>query len=146
MNLLGNNAVGVAQLIQASIAPVFLLSAVGVTLGVLTNRLARIVDRSRAMEERLATQPADAAALRERLAVMARRARLINVALTLCTITAFLVALVVVLLFANAFLHDDLSIAVATIFVASMLSLAGAFLAFLIEVRVSTASLRIGRQ
>lgn len=146
MNLLGNNAVGVAQLIQASIAPVFLLSAVGVTLGVLTNRLARIVDRSRAMEERLATQPVDAAALRERLSVMARRARLINVALTLCTITAFLVALVVVLLFANAFLHDDLSIAVATIFVASMLSLAGAFLAFLIEVRVSTASLRIGRQ
>lgn len=146
MNLLGTQAVGVAQLIQASIAPVFLLSAVGVTLGVLTNRLARIVDRSRAMEERLAAQPVDSPQLKSRLAVMARRARLINVALTLCTIAAFLVALVVVLLFANAYLHDDLSIAVAAIFVASMLSLAGAFLAFLIEVRVSTASLRIGPQ
>ena len=35
----------IVHLIQSAVAPVFLLSGVGVTLGVLTNRLARIIDR-----------------------------------------------------------------------------------------------------
>src|SRR5689334_10536445 len=40
----------IVHLIQSAVAPVFLLSGVGVTLGVLTNRLARIVDRARYLE------------------------------------------------------------------------------------------------
>ncbi len=40
----------IAQVIQLSVAPVFLLSGVGTLLIVLTNRLARIVDRTRALE------------------------------------------------------------------------------------------------
>ena len=39
----------VAQVIQLSVAPVFLFSGVGTMLVVLTNRLARIVDRTRAL-------------------------------------------------------------------------------------------------
>jgi hypothetical protein len=45
----------IAHSIQLSVAPVFLLSGVGVLLGVLTNRLARVVDRARA--RRGATPP-----------------------------------------------------------------------------------------
>ena len=44
-----------ARTIQLSVAPVFLLTAIGTTLAVLTNRLSRIVDRARILEERLAT-------------------------------------------------------------------------------------------
>ena len=40
--------IDIAHLIQASVAPVFLLSGVATTLGVLINRLGRIVDRARA--------------------------------------------------------------------------------------------------
>ena len=40
----------IVHLIQSAVAPVFLLSGVGVTLGVLTNRLARVVDRARFLE------------------------------------------------------------------------------------------------
>jgi hypothetical protein len=36
----------IAHGIQLAVAPVFLLSGVGVTLTVLTNRLARIIDRA----------------------------------------------------------------------------------------------------
>ncbi len=43
----------VAHAIQLSLAPVFLLSGIGVLLGMLTSRLARIVDRARVMEQRL---------------------------------------------------------------------------------------------
>ena len=91
-------------MIQAAIAPVFLLSGVAAMLGVLTNRLARIVDRARALETRLEAHPESLPKLLGDLKVLARRARYINVAISLCTIAALLVALVVVTLFANAFL------------------------------------------
>jgi len=144
----------IVHLIQSAVAPVFLLSGVGVTLGVLTNRLARIVDRARLLEERLEravplednlpeTDPRHVA-LHESLRVLARRAHYINVAITLSTIAAVLVSLVVILLFANAFSGLNLQLAIAVLFVAAMIVLTGAFVAFLIEVRVATASLRIG--
>ena len=75
---------------------------------------------------------------------MARRAHYINVAITLSTIAAILVAIVVTLLFARTFFGAELSGTIAGLFVASMLSLAGAFLALLVEVRIATATLRIG--
>ena len=140
-------SVDVAHLIQVALTPIFLISAIGVTLNVLTSRLARIVDRARAMEER-AAQPEmpkpDSRDLHQRLVVLARRARLMNAAITLITVSALLIALVVVMLFLNAFLHWDLSAFIAIMFILSMLSLAAALLAFLIEVRIATNSLRIG--
>ena len=45
----------IGHIIQLSIAPVFLLTGVGTNMLVLTNRLARIIDRTRALEEKLET-------------------------------------------------------------------------------------------
>src|SRR3981081_2950902 len=101
----------VAHVIQSALPPVFLLSGIGVVLGVLTNRLARIVDRARAMEQDLEKDLKKAAGLRTRLEVLARRARYINLAITMCTVSALFVALVVVGLFANAFLAVNLAAA-----------------------------------
>jgi len=42
----------IAHVIQLSIAPVFLISGVATFLSVLTNRLARIVDRARVLESK----------------------------------------------------------------------------------------------
>jgi len=144
----------IGHLIQSAVAPVFLLSGVGVTLGVLTNRLARIVDRARVLEEKLgravtfkdksAGTDARRRAIDLALRVLVRRARYINVAITLSTTSALLVSLVVILLFASAFLDLHLPLAIALVFVASMIVLTGAYVAFLIEVRIATAALRIG--
>jgi hypothetical protein len=43
----GVEVVDIAHAIQLALAPVFLLSGIGVLLGMLTSRLARIVDRDR---------------------------------------------------------------------------------------------------
>jgi hypothetical protein len=48
------------------------------------------------------------------------------------------------MLFVNAFAHWELSAFIAILFILSMLALAGALTAFLIEVRIATATLRIG--
>ncbi len=139
-----NETTDIAHLIQAAIAPVFLLSGVAAMLGVLTNRLARIVDRARALEGKLAAQPQTLPQHLQDLTVLARRARYVNVAISLCTIAALLVALVVVTLFANAFLRVGLTKEIALLFVGAMLCLSAAFIAFFIEVRQATAALRIG--
>ncbi len=135
----------IAHAIQLSVAPVFLLSGIGVLLNVLTSRLARVVDRARPLEERHELADAAAAAeLRARLSWLAKRARLMNAAITMSTISALLVALVVALLFSSAFVRITLALPVAALFIAAMLSLIGALLAFLIEVRIATLTLRIG--
>src|ERR1700739_1974416 len=134
----------IAHLVQSSVAPVFLLSGVATTLSVLTNRLSRIVDCARGLEGQVLEHPGKAPALRADLAVLARRASYINVAISLCAISALLVALVVVTLFANAFLGSELGALIAVLFVAAMLCLSAAFITFFIEVRLATAVLRIG--
>jgi len=134
----------IAHLIQSSVAPVFLLTGVAAMLGVLTNRLARIVDRARTLETRLESHPGKAGQLHADLLVLARRARYINFAISLCAIAAVMVAAVVVTLFANAFFGLGLAGVIALLFVGSLLVLAVAFIAFFIEVRYATAALRIG--
>ena len=134
----------IAHLVQSSVAPVFLLSGVAATLGVLTNRLARVVDRARALEQRLADHPGDKTPLLGQLEVLARRAGYIYKAISLAAIAALLVALVVVALFANAFLGVSLDGTIALLFVGGMVCLSAAFIAFFVEVRIAVASLRIG--
>jgi hypothetical protein len=134
----------IAHVVQSSVAPVFLLTGVAATLGVLTNRLSRVVDRARALEERLEKEPARRGALLADLRVLERRARYINTAISMCAIAALLVALVVVSLFADAFLGVELAKAVALLFVAAMLCLAVAYIAFFVEIRLAIVALRIG--
>jgi hypothetical protein len=137
--------VDIAHAIQLALAPVFLLSGIGVMLGVLTNRLARIVDRARKVEDSLRQATAhDIPESRAQLAVASRRARFINVSITLCTIAALLIAIVVALLFSSTFVPISLAVYVAALFVLAMAALVGALVSFLIEVRIATAALRIG--
>jgi hypothetical protein len=134
----------IAHLIQTSVAPVFLLSGVAATLGVLTNRLARAVDRARSIEAKLENHTGDPEHLLFDLEILARRARYLNAAISLCVVSAVMVALVVVTLFANAFFAARLALTIALLFVGAMLLVTGAFVAFFIEVRLATSALRIG--
>ncbi len=135
----------IAHSIKLSLAPVFLLSGIGVLLGVLTNRLARIVDRARPLEERLQhADTATATQLHSQLRTFARRARLMNASITLGVISALLIASVVALLFSSAFVHFNLAAAVSGLFIAAMFSLVLALGSFLAEIRIATATLRIG--
>jgi Protein of unknown function (DUF2721) len=139
-------AFDIAHLIQIALTPIFLISAIGVILNVLMNRLSRIVDRARVMENDLCRPDyrPEGRDLHGALGVLARRARYINAAIAFITISALFIALVVVMLFVNAFLHWELSAFIACMFILSMLSLAAALSTFLIEVRIATRALRIG--
>jgi Protein of unknown function (DUF2721) len=133
------------HVIQLAVAPVFLLSGVSGLLAVLTNRLSRIIDRARVLEERL-----DSAGeqgnnrIHTELGLLSQRSRLINRAVSLCTLCALLICIVIVALFVGAFLVTDLSIPISLIFTASMLALFVGLVSFLHEIQIATRSLRIG--
>ena len=140
MEAFQTQAFGIADLIQMALTPIFLISAIGVPLNVITNPLARIVDRARDVEDRICKQDPGGSLeeLQDVMRVMARRARHMNRAITVITVSALMIALVVMSLFLNAFLHWDLSAFISIMFIASMLTLAYALLELLIEVRIAT--------
>jgi len=134
-----------AQVIQLAVAPVFLLAGVGAVLNVLANRIGRIIDRARLMEERLAAVDGDTAReLHDRLKILSRRATLINRAIALNVLSGLLVSLVVAALFITSSLNMDLAAPIAITFVMALLSLAASLLLFLREVFLATASLSFG--
>jgi hypothetical protein len=136
----------VARLIQLALGPVFLLNGVGITLGMLTNRLSRIVDRARSLEVQRENSADESkiAHIDWDLQVIVRRTRYINGAIALATTSAFLTTLVVMFLFGSEFVSAPLGGYIAGMFVAAMAVLSIAFLLFLMEVRLATQSLRIG--
>lgn len=136
----------VARLIQLALGPVFLINGVGITLGMLTTRLSRIVDRARALEAQRETSRDEKALvfIDFDLRVIVRRARYINGAIALSTTSAFLTSMVVMLLFTSEFVGARLGGYIAGMFAAAMVGLSIAFLLFLFEVRIATRSLRIG--
>jgi len=142
----GTPILEMGEVVRLAVAPVFLLSGVGVTLTLLTNRLARVIDRARVLEgERTriaAAAPADD--LEGRLATLSQRARLLGRAIGLCTICALLVSMVVVTLFLGALFDIHVALVIAAEFIVAMFSFIGGLIYFLREVFLATRTLRIG--
>jgi hypothetical protein len=134
-----------AEVIQLSVAPVFLLAGVGTTLNVLASRIARIIDRARLMEDRLlSATEAQAAELHDRLRVLSKRAALISRAIGLCVLSGLLVALVVATLFIAAALQINLAIPIAVGFVIALLSLSLSLVYFLREIVIANSMMTFG--
>ena len=135
----------IAHVIQLAIAPVFLLTGVASLLSVLTSRLARIIDRARYLEGHIETLTGEHRRVTGGdLHMLSRRARYMNRAIGMCTIAALLVCVLISVLFISAFFTPDVSRFVAVLFVVTMCCLIVGLLFFLREVRLATASLRIG--
>ena len=136
---------GIAHVIQLSVAPVFLLTSIGAILAVMSNRLARVVDRARALESKLAgAEGAAYAELHERLKTLSRRARMISHSIALCVTTAVLVCAVIITLFLGAFLSFNAAVPAALLFIAALLAFLLALVWLLREVFLATSSLKIG--
>jgi hypothetical protein len=135
----------ITRVIQLAVAPVFLLTAVGTILSVLSGRLARIVDRARVLAERKnGTSPEERSVLEEELSFLAKRRKLVNLAITFGVTTAFLVCLVIVAAFVGYLVQVHVAMLLAMLFIAAMLSFMGALALFLREILVAVLTNRIG--
>lgn len=118
--------------IQLAIAPVFLLAGVGTLLVVLTNRLGRLIDRTRVLEDR---QRANAGneCLAELLSLH-DRAYLTNVAIAACTACGLLVCVVIAMMFLGESTDLPLNHYIALCFIGGMLALIVGFVYFMREI------------
>ena len=133
----------IGHVIQLAIAPVFLLTGVCTMLMVLTNRLARIIDRTRALEDRL---DADFhPAYMDELDILYRRWHLINFAITLSTACGLLICVVIAMLFLGDTTNLPLDRYIAGLFVVAMVCLIGSFMYLLREIFVASSTLRARR-
>ncbi len=134
----------VAQTIQLALAPVFLLAGIGAFLNVCVSRLARIIDRARAVEELvLTTRGKEHDRMVGEIRVLDRRMSVVNGAIFLSVASACAVCLVVILLFAGNLLGAHLGTPVAILFSLAMLLQAGAFATFIQEIRLASRTIHI---
>jgi hypothetical protein len=128
----------VANAIQLSVAPVFLLTGIGALLAVMANRLARIVDRFRIISlsgNQVHTKNA------EEMDTLLRRSRWVHWGISLSTIAALLVCVVIAALFIGSELGLDSSRVVSLLFISAMLALIIGLLCFLREIHLSTGTI-----
>jgi uncharacterized membrane protein YcjF (UPF0283 family) len=129
----------VSHAIQLAIAPVFLLTGFAGMLGVMATRLARVIDRARAVEAAWPTFDANARAkARSEMYILEHRRRICSWSITYCTTAALFVCLVIVTLFVEEFLRANLNWLVGGLFVAAMIAVICGLGSFLREVYVAT--------
>jgi hypothetical protein len=131
----------IAHAIQLAVAPVFLLTGVASILSVLTNRLGRIIDRSRFLHAKLLSLKMEKQDQRihDELVMLTKRMRLINRAIALCTACILLICSVIAILFLDSFIILNMAIPIAWLFIGAMLSLILALIFFIGEIYLSTA-------
>ncbi len=132
----------ITRVIQLAVAPVFLLTAMGSFLAVFSNRLARIVDHSRALDGRLASVgPPEREELEAERRTLDRRRGMVRWAIIFATTAALLVCLLIASAFLGFILRADVSRVLALLFVGAMAALTGALAFFLREVLLAIGML-----
>ena len=128
-----------AHAIQLAIAPVFLLTGLAGLLMVMTNRLARVIDRARSVEVAWSGLDVEARGIaRAELSQLERRRHLCSWSINCCTLAALLVCVVIVILFMQELFATNLRWLAGCLFVTAMLLVISGLSWFLREVYVAT--------
>ena len=122
----------IAHVIALATAPAFLLGGIVAFLSLLTGRMARIVDRVRALDE-IDHQDQRRAHLKADMPRLRRRAKLIHFSMSLSIFSAVVIALLVVIAFLGALVGFESEILIATLFVLSLLAFVAALWLFVHE-------------
>jgi hypothetical protein len=130
--------------LQVSIAPVILISGVGLLLLSLANRFGRAADRSRQLfREMRETAEQNRGRLAAQVDVLFRRARLIQISITLAATSILFAALLIITLFFAALMKLELAVLVCVLFICCLASLIASLVAFIAEIRLSLQALKL---
>jgi len=134
----------IVPLLELSIAPVIVISGVGLVLLSMTNRYGRVIDRSRILADALRTAAdADRPRFLEQQKIMLRRARMLRLAITLETLSLLLAAVLIITLFVSALFGFETVVLIAVLFVVCMSALIAGLLVFIVDVNISLSALRL---
>ncbi|MEH6715254.1 DUF2721 domain-containing protein [Parasphingorhabdus flavimaris] len=127
----------IVTVLQTALAPAFLLVGIGAMLNLFAGRLARIIDRSRDLQELFkSTTGVDHDLVVSELGDLQLRIKIVNSAIFLSVISAIIACGLIGLLFIMEMTGANLSLAIAGAFVVAISLLSLALVQFLREVRI----------
>jgi hypothetical protein len=119
------------EALQLAVSPVILISAYGLLLLSMTNRLGRAIDRARQLARD------GSPGKEEQIAIIARRAVWIRQAIVFVCLALLAAALLVLVLFASVLLEIGIAPAVALLFIVSVVCLFIGLTYFLVDIFAS---------
>ncbi len=119
------------EALQLAVSPVILISAYGLLLLSMTNRLGRAIDRARQLARD------GSPGKEEQIAIIARRAVWIRHAIVFVCLALLAAALLVLVLFASVLLEIGIAPAVALLFIVSVVCLFIGLTYFLVDIFAS---------
>ena len=127
----------IVTVLQTALAPAFLLVGIGAMLNLFAGRLARIIDRSRDLQELFkSTTGPDHDLVVAELGDLQLRIKIVNSAIFLSVISAIIACALIAMLFVMEMVRVELSLAIAAAFVTAISLLSLALVQFLREVRI----------
>lgn len=122
---------------QISVSPVILISGVGLLLLTMTNRLSRIIERSRKLADlRRTSSEKDRIRIQAQLDILWQQAKLNRLAIAFSSVSALLTAMLIVLLFVGALLGLEIGMFLAFLFGGSLLALIVSLVFFLRDINL----------
>ena len=138
--------VSVVQILTASIAPVIVISGVGMLLLSISNRYGRTIDRARELLRRLEQsdpQSADSKHMEEQLEHTHHRARMLRLSMVCASWSIFFVALTILSLFAEQVFQLGRDVIALPVFAIALLALLISIYYSIRDINVSLKALEL---
>jgi len=121
-----------------------LISGLGLLFLTMTNRLGRVIDRSRSLLDNLESYPESyIIKINQEVAILWKRARYIRTSILLACMTCIGASWLIIMLFLSALVNLDLPMLLSGIFIFSMLCLSFSLLFFFIDVNMTLSAFKI---
>ncbi len=131
-------------ILQMSIAPVALISGVGLLLLSMTNRLGRTIDRARALAQQIRAGDAhEHDRLAVQIRILYRRSRILRLSIVFATVSILCASVIVLWLFAMYSFHARLYVLVMILWLLAIASLLASLVLFIHDITVSLGALRL---
>ena len=130
----------VQEIVRLSLAPAFLLAAIGAVMNVMMSRLIWVANRIERLEERMEEEHTPKE--RRELARLRRRRRFAQRAMMFSTGAALTISLVILLLFVSAFITPQIGTVTAVAWIATMLLLITGLVLFAAETAIAVGGQR----
>jgi len=131
-------------ILQTAVGPVILISGVGLLLLSMTNRLGRVIDRSRILVRELRDDPkANQSLISCEIKILFKRASLLQQSIILVAISILFAAILIITLFLTALFNFNSAWLIAFLFISDLAALILALIVFIQDLNLSLTAFKM---
>ena len=130
------------QLLQSSISPIVLISGVGLLLLSQTNRLGRVIDRTRALIKEIETNPDVKEKISVQVNILYKRARILRFSISAISLTILFGSFMVLLLLFGYFTKIMINSLFLSFFIIAVAGLITSIILFLLDISLTLKALK----